>query len=273
MTTTHLNADTASTGDVLLEMNDGIARVRMNRPEAANAMSVGFLRTLYDTLMTCYREPDLRVVVLSGNGKHFSAGGDVHDFAARGAPLPDYLRAVTAWLQISVIALQRLPAPVIAQVHGFAAGGGGFGLVCAADLVIAADTARFLPAATQVGMAPDAGSTVTLSRIVGIRRAMQIVLTNQQLTAAEAFELGIVNDVVPERELEERATDLAQRLAASAPRALAASKRLLWDGIGRSVEQALPDEARTVAELSGTADAREGLAAVIEKRQPTFVGR
>jgi len=273
MTTTHNTADATNTGDVLLEVKDGIARVRMNRPEAANGMSVGFLRALYDALMACYREPDLRVLVLSGNGRHFSAGGDVHDFASRGEQLPDYLREVTTWLQNSVTALQRLSAPVIAQVHGFAAGGGGFGLVCAADLVVAADTARFLPAAIQVGMAPDAGTTVTLSRIVGIRRAMQIVLTNQRLTAAEAFELGIVNEVVPEQELEQRTTDLAQRLAAGAPRALAATKRLLWDGIGRSVEQALPDEARTVAELSGTADAREGLAAVLEKRQPVFTGR
>jgi 2-(1,2-epoxy-1,2-dihydrophenyl)acetyl-CoA isomerase len=167
----------------------------------------------------------------------------------------------------------RLPAPVIAQVHGYAAGGGGFGLVCAADLVVAADTARFLPAATQVAMAPDGGTTVTLARIVGLRRAMRIVLTNETLTAHQAYDLGIVTEVVPEADLERRTTELARTLAAGAPRALAASKRLLWDGVGRSVEEALPDEARTVSELSGTADAREGLAAVIERRAPVFTGR
>jgi 2-(1,2-epoxy-1,2-dihydrophenyl)acetyl-CoA isomerase len=102
---------------------------------------------------------------------------------------------------------------------------------------------------------------------------MRIVLTNQMLTAQQAHDLGIVTEVVAESELEQRATDLAATLAAGAPRALAASKRLLWDGIGRSVEDALPDEARTVAELSGTADAREGLAAVIERRTPMFTGR
>jgi 2-(1,2-epoxy-1,2-dihydrophenyl)acetyl-CoA isomerase len=260
-------------GDVLLDVTDGIATLRMNRPEIANGMSVGFLRSLYDALMACHRHAGLRALVISGNGKHFSGGGDVQDFASKGPNLPDYLREVTSWLQVSVSAMLRLPAPVIAQVHGFAAGGGGFGLVCAADFVIAADSARFLPAATTVGMAPDAGTTVTLSRIVGIRKAMHIVLTNPRLTAKEAFELGIVTEVVPDSELEERALALAAALAAGAPKAIAATKRLMWDGVGRSVEDALPDEARTVAELSGTEDAREGLAAVIERREPRFVGR
>jgi 2-(1,2-epoxy-1,2-dihydrophenyl)acetyl-CoA isomerase len=162
---------------------------------------------------------------------------------------------------------------VIAKVHGFAAGGGGFGLVCAADLVVAGEGARFLPAATRVGMAPDAGTTVTLGRIVGLRQAMRIVLTNPRLTAAEAHQLGIVTEVVPDAELDAHTERLARTLAAGAPKAIAATKRLMWDGVGRSVEQALPDEARTVSELSGTADAREGLAAVLERRDPAFTGR
>ncbi|TNC25128.1 enoyl-CoA hydratase/isomerase family protein [Amycolatopsis alkalitolerans] len=260
-------------GDVLLDIADGVATLRMNRPDAANGMSVGFLRSFYEAMMACHRRPDLRALIISGNGRHFSGGGDVRDFASKGPGLPDYLREVTSWLQVSVSAMIRLPAPVIAAVDGFAAGGGGFGLVCAADFVLATERARFLPAATAVGMAPDAGTTVTLSRIVGIREAMRIVLTNPRLTAAEAHELGIVTEVVPDAELAKRALDLARTLAAGAPKAIAATKRLMWDGVGRSIEDALPDEARTVAELSGTADAREGLAAVIERREPTFTGR
>ncbi|MDT7772540.1 MAG: hypothetical protein QOC67_1464, partial [Pseudonocardiales bacterium] len=187
--------------------------------------------------------------------------------------LPDYLREATSWLQISVSALMRLNAPVIAAVHGFAAGGGGFGLVCAADLVVAAESAKFLPGATRAGMAPDAGVSVTLPRLVGLRRAMNLVLTNPILSAEEALDIGLVNQVVPDAELAEAADRLAATLAAGAPLALAASKRLLWDGVGRSVETGLPDEARTVSELSGTADAREGLAAVIERRRPVFTGK
>ncbi|SHL12015.1 short chain enoyl-CoA hydratase /Enoyl-CoA hydratase [Pseudonocardia thermophila] len=259
--------------DVLLDITDGVADLRFNRPESANGMTVGLLRAFYDALMRCHREPDLRALVISGNGKHFSGGGDVRDFAAHGEALPAHLREVTSWLQVSVSAMVRLPAPVIVAVHGYAAGGGGFGLVCAADFVVAAESARFLPAATDVGMAPDAGTTVTLSRLVGLRQAMRIVLTNPRLTAQEALGLGIVTEVVPDAELRDRALALARALAAGAPRAIAATKRLLWDGLGRSLEEALPDEARTVSELSGTADAREGLAAVIERRPPAFTGR
>ncbi|WP_445184507.1 enoyl-CoA hydratase/isomerase family protein [Pseudonocardia sp. Cha107L01] len=261
-------------GMVLLDLDDsGVGRLTLNRPEAANGMSVPFLRALYDALMRCHSEPRLRVLVVSGAGPNFCAGGDIKDFASKGEGLPDYLREATSWLQISVSALMRLNAPVIAAVHGFAAGGGGFGLVCAADLVVAAESAKFLPGATRAGMAPDAGVSVTLPRLVGLRRAMNLVLTNPILSAEEALDIGLVNQVVPDAELAEAADRLAATLAAGAPLALAASKRLLWDGVGRSVETGLPDEARTVSELSGTADAREGLAAVIERRRPVFTGK
>ena len=134
-------------------------------------------------------------------------------------------------------------------------------------------SAKFLAGATRVGMAPDAGVSVTLPRLVGLRKATAILLTNPVITAAEAMELGIVTRVVPDEQLVDASLTLARELAAGAPKALAATKRLLWSGIGTSVEQCLPEEARTVSELSGMADAREGLAAVIERRKPIFTGR
>jgi 2-(1,2-epoxy-1,2-dihydrophenyl)acetyl-CoA isomerase len=258
-------------GLVLLDLDpDGVARLRLNRAEAANGMNVEFLRALHEAIMRCHREPRVRVVVLSGAGKHFCAGGDVKTFAAQGS---DYLREATAWLQLATAALIQLPAPVIAQVHGFAAGGGGLGLVCASDIVVAAESARFFSGAVRVGMAPDAGSTVTLPQLVGLRKAMYILLTNPTLTAREALDLGIVTEVVPDEQLGPRASQLASALAESAPLALAATKRLVWGGVGATVAERLPEEARTVAELSGTEDSREGLAAVLEHRQPKFSGR
>jgi len=145
--------------------------------------------------------------------------------------------------------------------------------VCAADLVIAAESAKFLSGATRVGMVSDAGVSVTLAQLVGLRKAMEIVLTNPILTAAEALEIGLITRVVPDHALLDEGLALARQLAAGAPRALAAAKRLVWDGLGCGVEARLPEEARTVAELSGTADAREGLAAVIERRRPAFTGK
>ena len=261
-------------GLVLLDLDpDGVARLRLNRPEAANGMNVEFLRALHEAILRCHRDPRVRVVLLSGEGRNFCAGGDVKTFAAQGRALPDYLREATAWLQLATAALVQLPAPVIAQVHGFAAGGGGFGLVCAADIVIAAESARFFSGAVRVGMAPDAGTTVTLPQLVGLRKAMWILLANPTLTAREALDLGIVTEVVADASLGPRARELAGALAESAPLALAATKRLVWGGVGATLAERLPEEARTVAELSGTEDSREGLAAVIERRQPKFSGR
>jgi 2-(1,2-epoxy-1,2-dihydrophenyl)acetyl-CoA isomerase len=260
-------------GPVLLDIADGIARLRLNRPDAANGMSVELLSALCDAIMACHGAPDLRVVLLSGEGANFCAGGDVRAFASKGEKLPDYIRQATAYLQNAVTGLLRLEAPVITSVQGFAAGGGGFGLVCASDIVISAESAKFLAGATRVGMAPDAGVSVTLSRLVGLRKAMSILLTNPVIPAAEALEMGIVTKVVPDAELTSASLALAQELAAGAPKALAATKRLVWAGTGTSIEQCLSEEARTVSELSGMADAREGLAAVVERRKPKFTGR
>ena len=260
-------------GPVRLELDPaGVARIRLNRPDAANGMNVELLRALHEAIMWCHGDPRVRVVVLSGAGKNFCAGGDVRTFARKGEALPDYLREATSWLQLATSALVQLGAPVIAQVQGFAAGGGGFGLVCAADLVVAAESARFFSGAVRVGMAPDAGTTVTLTQLVGLRQAMRILLTNPTLTAAEALDLGIVTEVVADDQLGARADQLAAELAASAPLALAATKRLVWAGVGATLHERLPEEARTVSELSGSADSREGLAAVLERRAPKFTG-
>ncbi|TCK24530.1 enoyl-CoA hydratase/isomerase family protein [Pseudonocardia endophytica] len=260
-------------GPVLLDLDDdGVARLRLNRPEASNGMSVEFLRALYDAVMTATGRPELRVLLLTGEGPNFCAGGDVKTFAGKGEALPDYLREATAWLQNVAQGLLALPVPVVAAVHGFAAGGGGLGLVCASDIVVAAESARFMSGAVRVGMAPDGGSSVTLPQLVGVRKAMEILLLNPTLSATQACEIGLVTRVVADDALHDEAESIARTLAAGAPRALGATKRLVWSGLGGRVEAQLPEEARTVSELSGTADAREGLAAVLERRAPVFTG-
>jgi 2-(1,2-epoxy-1,2-dihydrophenyl)acetyl-CoA isomerase len=262
------------TGPALLDLDDqGVGHLRLNRPEASNGMDVPFLRALYDAVMMATGQAGLRALLISGEGPNFCAGGDVKTFAGKGEGLPDYLREATAWLQNVAAGLLGLPVPVVAAVHGFAAGGGGLGLVCAADIVIAAESAKFMSGAARVGMAPDAGSSVTLPQLVGLRKAMEILLLNPTLSAAEALEIGLITRVVPDGSLREEALAVARTLAAGAPRALGATKRLVWSGLGNRVEAQLPEEARTVSELSGTADSREGLAAVLERRVPRFTGR
>jgi 2-(1,2-epoxy-1,2-dihydrophenyl)acetyl-CoA isomerase len=259
-------------GPVLLDLEDGVARLRLNRPEASNGLDVPLLRALYDALLLIQGERRAQCVLLTGEGEHFCAGGDVKTFASKGEALPDYLTEATTWLSSCTAAMIGMRAPVVTAVHGFAAGGGGFGLACASDLVIAARSAKFLLGATRVGMAPDAGGSVTLTQLVGLRKAMEIALTNPVLSAAEALEIGLITRVVADEALAVEARTLALQIAAGAPLALAATKRLLWDGLGAGVVERLAEESRTVSELSGSADALEGLAAVIERRAPNFNG-
>src|SRR3954453_10067212 len=215
--------------EVLLDIDGGVAHLRLNRPDASNGLNVPLLKALYDALMRVHVDPQVRSVLLSGEGPHFCAGGDVRTFASKGEALPDYLREATTWLQICASALMRLEAPVVAAVHGFAAGGGGFGLVCASDLVVPGESARFLLGATRVGMAPDAGGSVTLTQLVGLRKAMEVALTNPVIGAEEALEIGLVTRVVDDGTMPTAARELAAELARGATMALGATKRLLWD--------------------------------------------
>lgn len=258
---------------VALAVSDGIGRLRLNRPAASNGLNVELLKALHEAILACHADRSVRVVLLTGEGRNFCAGGDIHTFESKGADLPDYLREATAWLQLASAALIQLRVPVVTAVQGFAAGGGGLGLVCASDIVVAAHSAKFFSGAVRVGMAPDGGVSVTLTQLVGLRQALRIVLTNPTLTADEARNIGLITEVVADDQLTSRAEQLAGQLTALPPQALSASKRLIWSGVGASVEQRLAEEARTVSELSGTADALEGLRAVIEHRAPKFTGR
>lgn len=261
-------------GPVLLSLDsDAVARVHLNRPESANGMDLALLQALHDVLMRVHGDGRVRAVLLTGEGKNFCAGGDVHTFLSKGESLPDYIRVVTSTLQAVASLLLRLNPPVVCAVQGFAAGGGGMGLVCSSDFVVAADSAKFLAGATRVAMVPDAGVSVTLTQLVGLRKAMEILMLNPVIGAAEALAMGLVTRVVPDDRLATEALALARQLAQGAPAALAHTKRLLWSGVGRGVEAAMPDENQTQAMLSGTADAREGLSAVIDKRAPVFKGR
>jgi 2-(1,2-epoxy-1,2-dihydrophenyl)acetyl-CoA isomerase len=262
-----------SEGPALLHLHGKIGVVQMNRPDAANGLDMAMLDALRTVLRHCIAEPRIGVVLLSGRGANFCAGGDVRTFASKGEQLPYYIRQATALLQEVIGLLIHLDAPVVAAVQGYTAGGGGMGLLCASDLVIAAQSAKFLAGATRVGMAPDAGLSVTLPRLIGARRATELLLMNTTLGAAEALQLGLLNRVVADAELVDAALDYAGRLASGAPRALAATKRLLWSGVGLGVDGAMPEESRTVADLCRTADVQEGLAAVIGKRPPNFTGK
>ncbi|WP_048440314.1 enoyl-CoA hydratase/isomerase family protein [Caenimonas sp. SL110] len=261
-------------GPVLLTLHDGsVAHVRLNRAESANGLNIELLKALHEVLMQVHGDGRVRAVLITGAGKNFCAGGDVHTFLSKGEQLPDYIRVATSYLQLVASLLIRMNPPVVSAVQGFAAGGGGMGLVCSSDFVIAAESSKFLAGATRVAMVPDAGVSVTLTQLVGLRKATEILMLNPVITAPEAKAMGLVTRVVPDASLEDEAWALARQLAQGAPAALANTKRLLWSGIGQGVEAAMPEENSTQAMLCGMTDALEGLTAVIEKRAPRFTGR
>lgn len=248
----------------------GIVWIRLNRPSAANATNVPLLKQLHDALARCGRDSEIRVVVLAGHGRHFSAGGDIKEFAAHLDDLPAHMVEITSWLNAVVLTMVRLPQPVVAAVHGVIAGGGGFGVMCATDMVVAAESARFVGPGTGIGMTPDAGTTVTLSQRIGFTGAMEMILMNTSLTAPEAHQRGLVTWVVPDGEVEGKARAVAQQLAAGPRLAIARAKQLMWAGVCDQLEAQLLVESHAIADLAAGPEVLEGITAVSEKRPARF---
>jgi 2-(1,2-epoxy-1,2-dihydrophenyl)acetyl-CoA isomerase len=253
-----------------LTVTDGIARLRLTQPGSANAIGLTMARELHAAVADLQSRADVRVVLISAEGRLFCGGGDVASFATQ-EDVPAFLREITASLHVAVSGLARLDAPVVAAVQGPAAGA-GMGLVGVADLVVAAESAKFVLAYAGIGLSPDGGSSWFLPRMVGTRRALEMALLNRTLTAAEALDWGIVTAVVPDERLAEEAEALAARLASGPTVALAAAKRLLREAGTSTLESHMALERQLIAECGGTADGREGIAAFLAKRAPGFVG-
>ena len=253
-------------------IKDSVARITLNRPDASNSINLELAKDLMYAAIQCSEDKAVRVVVITGAGKVFSAGGDVKAFVAQGENLPYYLRDVSTHLHAAVSKLARLDAPVIAAVNGVAAGA-GLGLVCASDFALAAESARFTMAYTRIGLAPDGGSTYYLTRLVGFRKALELTLTNRQLSANEALELGIVSQVVPDDELMTKVEALANELASGATKAYGAAKRLIHNAWVETLETQMELESQALCSMSHTADAKEAIAAFVEKRTPKLKGQ
>lgn len=256
---------------LLFDVRDNIAHITLNRPEAANTMNEDMGRDLMHAVLHCDEDPSIRAVVLTGKGSLFCAGGDLKSFTTQGKHLPYFLKEVTTYLHAAISRLTRMSPPVIAAVNGFAAGA-GMSLALASDIVVAAQSARFNVAYTRVGLTPDGSLSYFLPRCVGLKRALELTLTNRVLSAQEALDWGIVTRVVPDGELLEQANAIATQLAAGAPKALGAAKRLLHTGWNETLETQMEHESQAIASMAKTADTHEGISAFIEKRLPKFKG-
>ncbi len=258
---------------VLCEVRDGIGFARINRPETRNALAEPVRNELLAFLDAVRDRDDVRVVVISAAGKTFVAGGDVKGFG-EGLKLPANERAedmkhraMSASLLIR--AIHDLPQPVIVSARGLAVGIGS-SVIFAADLAIVSETAKIGLTHVTLGISPDGGATHFLPRVAGLKRAMQVALLGDMIPAAEMLTMGLVNFVVPDEELEARTEALAARLAAGAPKAQQAAKRLILEAERHDLEYQLAAEGEALRRCAETDDWVEGLTAVLERRPAQF---
>ena len=257
---------------LVFEVADGVGLIRLNRPDDGNAITLEMALELLDAASRCDEDPGVRAVVLTGSGKMFCAGGNLKVFAAQGEGVSSYLKKVTQALHAAISRFNRMAAPVVAAINGTAAGG-GLSLALATDIAIAAESAKFTLAYTRVGLIPDGASTYFLARLVGLRRAKEMVLLNPVLSANQALEWGLINRVVADDQVMTAALEMARQLATGPTQAFGASKRLILSGATESLESQMEKESRTIAAMAGSPDGQEGIAAFIGKRTPTFTGR
>jgi 2-(1,2-epoxy-1,2-dihydrophenyl)acetyl-CoA isomerase len=250
--------------------DDGVATLTLARPEAGNAIDLTVARELHEVTKEWSVDPRVRAVLLQGEGKTFCVGGDLKAFALRD-DLPAHLTDVTTYFHAAMSRLARIDAPVVAAVQGSAAGG-GMSLAVVADIVLAGASSRFVMAYTAIGLTPDGSGTWSIPRLVGLRRALELALTNRVLSAEEAVAEGIATRVVDDDALADEALAVARALAAGPTGALGAAKRLMRSSLANDIETQMALETESIARAAASADAKEGIAAFLAKRPPEFGG-
>jgi len=253
---------------VLLERPaEGVVLLRINRPEARNALNLEVRKLLAKHLGEIGEDSTTRAVVLTGNEKSFAAGADIKEMADAGT---------IEMLQRGVHKLWRAiagcPKPVIAAVNGYALGG-GCELAMTCDIIVAGESARFGQPEVKIGIIPGGGGTQRLTRVAGKYKAMKYILTGELIPAQEAYEMGLASEIVPDPEVEGRAIDLARQIAALPPLAVQLAKEAVLAGMDAPLTSALALETKSLQILFSSQDQKEGMRAFIEKRHPKFSGR
>ena len=253
-------------------LEDNVAIIRFNRPDAANGLDLTMAKELMAASIACDENDDVRAILLTGNGKMFSAGGDLKSFAEFGDETAAKIKELMVYMHSAIARFARMDAPLVVAVNGTAAGA-GFSIACSGDLVYAADSAKFTMAYTAAGLSPDGSASYYLPRLVGLRRAQELMLTNRLLSAEEAKDWGILTDVLTADELEAEALKQAKRLAQGPTKSFGSVKQLLMTSYQQSLETQLELEAQGMGAMARTADGLEGIQAFCEKRKPTFTGK
>lgn len=253
---------------IRIETADGVATITLNRPDSLNALTATMRHELLAALKAAGKDDATRAVIITGEGRGFCSGADLRG----GSTEREFRRVLTSEYNPLITAIRELPKPVIAAVNGVAAGAGA-SIAFAADLIVAAEEARFRMAFVRIGLVPDSGATRTLVRALGRHAATAMIFTGEPLTAKGAADAGIVAAVVPANELMQAANELARRLASGPTKALGYAKRLISAVENDELAESLSREA-DLQELAGrSADHAEGVDAFTQKREPLFEGR
>ena len=246
---------------------ESVLLVRINRPESRNALNMEVRRLIARHLTEAGEDDTVRCVILAGNEKSFAAGADIKEMA--GAGTIDMIARGTHKLWRTIAAC---PKPVIAAVNGFALGG-GCELAMTCDIIIAGESAKFGQPEVRIGIIPGGGATQRLTRAIGKYKALRYILTGDLFSAREAFDMGLVSEIVPDAEVEKRAVEMAQAIAALSPLAIQQAKEAVLRGMDAALDTGLALEAKSAQILFSSQDQKEGMAAFIEKRKPRFQGK
>jgi len=270
-----MRPDEAVSGLSVVEftVEGGLATLRMNRPEAHNAINATMAEELYEVAQRCANDPAIRAVLVLGNGKSFTVGGDLAFLAdTKEGELPGLLRAMTSPYHEALRIFSRLSVPIVAGVQG-AAAGGGLGMMYCADIVLAADNLKIAMGFGAIGLSMDGANSWFLPRLVGMRRAAELYFEERVLDASEALEWGLVNRVVPLAELQAQALACASRLASGPTRAYGEVRRLYRESLSATLAEQLGAETEALCRAATTADATGAIASFVGKRRPVFSGR
>jgi 2-(1,2-epoxy-1,2-dihydrophenyl)acetyl-CoA isomerase len=254
---------------VITAVDGAVATVTLNRPRQLNVMDLAMGDALAETMRRLAEDNGVRAVVLAGAGRGFMAGGDLTRFHADPDHAPQTAAQLIGRFHETILTMAAMPKPVIAALHGPVAGG-GLSLALACDLAIAAEDATFLSAYTKIATTPDGGGSWSLTRLVGPRKALELMLLNEPIDARTALSLGLVNRVVPTGTALEAAQAMARAIAIGARGAVAGAKRLARLAVTGSLADHLDAEKASFVERAGTADFREGIAAFLERRPARF---
>ena len=262
----------SGTAPLLFEQDGAVATLTLNRPDIGNSIDIDMARALVEAAIRCDHDPSVRCVVLTGAGRMFCAGGDLGLLTAAGAQAPALLSELAGTLHMALSRFARMAKPLLVLVNGPAAGA-GLSLAVAGDVVLATRSAHFTAAYTAVGLTPDGGLTWLLPRLVGLRKAQEMILTNRRIAADEAETLGLVTRTIDDEAFAEEGQATAARLSRSAVSALGAVRALLLESFSGELEAQMERETRAIAAAVAGPESAEGIAAFLAKRKPDFSGR